>query len=105
MFVESRDDLGCLTIVHRLHRPDHRTEANKLHHRRKMDDLIRTLFVFDSRMTPDGPLDCSVRCAERTQARMVVFDLGDHDMQGGPTRSCRLQQKGVCSHQQLLLGR
>ena len=51
MLIESRRDLVRLTIVHRPHRPDHRTEPNKLHRRRKMDHLVRTLFVSDSRMT------------------------------------------------------
>ena len=71
VLIESRRDLVRLTIVHRPHRSNHRTEANKLHCRREMDHLIRTLFVSDSRMTcreirkfgvlqiaPDDPLDC-----------------------------------------------
>jgi hypothetical protein len=51
MLIESRRDLVCLTIVHRPHGPDHRTEASELHRRRKMDHLVRTLFVSDSRVT------------------------------------------------------
>ena len=39
MFIESRRDLVRLTIVHRPHRLDHRTEASKLHCRRGMDHV------------------------------------------------------------------
>ena len=73
MLIEGRRDLVRLTIVHRPQRPNHRTEANKLHRRREMDHLVRTLFIFDSRMTcrevrkfgilqfaPDDSLDCKV---------------------------------------------
>ena len=51
MLIKRRRDLLRLTIIHRPHRPDHRTEARKLHRRRKMDHLIGTLFVSDSRVT------------------------------------------------------
>ena len=51
MFIESRRDLVRLAVVHRPHRSDHGTEANELHCRRKMDHLVRTLFVSDSHET------------------------------------------------------
>ena len=60
-------------LVHRPHRPNHRTEANKLHRQREMYHLIWTLFISDSCMTcrkvckfgilqfaPDDTLDCKV---------------------------------------------
>ena len=99
MLIKRRRDLVRRTIVHRPHRPDHRTETSKLHRRRKMDRLVRTLFVSDSRMTCreirkfgilqialDGALG---RRAGRMRTRMAVSDLGDHDTQGGPIRSCQ----------------
>ena len=71
MFIKRRRDLVRLTIVHRPHRPDHRTKPNELHRRSEMDHLVRTVFVPDSRMTcreirkfwilqfaPDDALDC-----------------------------------------------
>jgi hypothetical protein len=77
VLVKRRRDLVRLTIVHRPHRPDHRTEPSKLHRRRKMNHLIRTLFVSDGRMTcreirkfgtlqntPDDVLDCKVPVVE-----------------------------------------
>ena len=64
-------------LVHRPHRPNHRTEANKLHRRREMYHLVWTLFISDSRMTcrkvrkfgilqfaPDDTLDCKVPIVE-----------------------------------------
>ena len=51
MLIESQRDLVRLTIVHRPHRPDHRTEPSELHRRREMDRLVRTLLICDSRMT------------------------------------------------------
>ena len=51
MLIESRRDLLRRTIVHRLHRSNHRTEPSELHCRREMDHLVRTLFITDSRMT------------------------------------------------------
>ena len=42
MFIKRRGDLVRLTIVHRPHRSDHRTEPSKLRCRREMDHLVRT---------------------------------------------------------------
>ena len=77
VLVKRRRDLVCLSIVHRPHRPDHRTEPSKLHRRRQMNRLVRTLLVSDSRMTrreirkfgvleiaPDDPLDCQLPVVE-----------------------------------------
>jgi hypothetical protein len=51
MLIKRQRDFIRLTIVHRPHRPYHRTEPSKLHRRREMDHLVRTLFISDSRMT------------------------------------------------------
>ena len=77
VLVKRRRDLVRLSIVHRPHRPDHRTEPCKLHRRRKMNHFVRTLLVSDSRMTrretrkfgvleftPDNALDCKVPVVE-----------------------------------------
>ena len=71
MLVKRRRNLVRLSIVHRPHRPDHRTKPNELHRRCEMDRLVRTVFVPDSRMAcreirefgilqfaPDDALDC-----------------------------------------------
>ena len=73
VLVKCQRDLARLSIVHRPHCPDYRTEPSKLHRRRKMDHLVRTVFISDGRMTrreirkfgvlefaPDDPLDCKV---------------------------------------------
>ena len=88
MLVENRRDLVRLTIVHRPHRPDHRTEANKLYRRRKMDHLVRTFFVSDSRMTrgemgkfgilqiaPHDPLDCKVSVVQSERGIERLFRI------------------------------
>ena len=77
VLIKSRRDPVRRTIVHRPHRPDHRTETNKLHRRRKMDRLVWTVLVSDSRMTrreickfgilqiaPDDVLYCKVSIGE-----------------------------------------
>ena len=51
MLIESRRNLCRLTVVHRPHCPDHRTEASKLHCRCEMDYLVRTFFISERRMT------------------------------------------------------
>ena len=88
MFIECRRDLVRRTIVHRPHRPNHRTKANKLHRRRKMDRLVRTVFVSDSRMTcrevcklwilqiaPDDALDCKVSVAQSERRLERAFPI------------------------------
>ena len=77
MLIERRRDLVRLTIVNRPHRSNHRMEPSKLHHRREMDHLVRTLFISDCRMArreirkfgvleiaPDDTLDCKVPVVE-----------------------------------------
>ena len=79
ILIERRRGLVHLTIVRHPHRPNHGTEANKLHRRHKMDHLVldQTLFVSDNRTTcrelykfgilqiaPDDPLDCKVPVVE-----------------------------------------
>ena len=51
MLIEHQRDFARQIIVHRPHRSNHRAESSKLHCRRKMDHLVRTLFVSDGRMT------------------------------------------------------
>ena len=51
MFIECRRDLVRVTIVHRPHRPNHRTEPSELHRRREADRLVQTVLISDSRMT------------------------------------------------------
>jgi hypothetical protein len=88
MLIESRRDLVRLTIVHRPHRPDHRTEANKLHRRCKMNHLVQTCFVSDSRVTrreirkfgilqitPDDPLDCKVSVVQSERGLERPFPI------------------------------
>ena len=102
MLVERRRDLVRLAIVYRPHRPNHRPEPKKLHRRREVDHLVRTLFVTDSRMTrreirkfgvlhvaADDPLNRGVHRVERTQTRTAVSDRGYHDTQGASIRSCQ----------------
>ena len=48
--IERRRDLACLIVIHRPHRPNHGTEADKLHRGRKVDHFVRTLFVSNRRM-------------------------------------------------------
>ena len=108
MLIKRRRNPVRLTIVHCPHRPDHRTEARELHRRRKMDHLVRTLFVSDSRMTcekirklgvleiaPDDTLDCKAPVIQSgsTRTRMAVSDFGDHGTQDGPIRSCQALQQ------------
>ena len=83
VLIESRGVLVRLTIVHRPHRPDHRTEANKLHRRREMDHL-GALFVSDDRMEcreirkcrilqfapANDPLDCKVSVVDSGLERL-----------------------------------
>ena len=86
--IESRGDLVSLTIVHRPHRSNHRTEVNKLHRRRKMNRLVRTVFVSDSCMTPrqirklgnlqiapDNLLDCRMSIVESERGFERLFPI------------------------------
>ena len=88
MLIKRRRDLVRLTIVHRPHSPDHGTEANKLHRRRKMDHLVLTLFVSNGRMTrreickfwilqiaPDDPLNCKVSVVESERGVEWLFPI------------------------------
>ena len=88
MPIESRGDFVRLTVVHRPHRPDHGTEANKLHRRRKMDHLVRALFIPDSRMTrreirefgilqiaPNDLLDCKVSVVQSKRGLEWLFPV------------------------------
>ena len=100
MFIKRRRDLARRTIVHRPHRPDHRTEPSELHRRREMDHLVRTLFVSDSRMTcreirefgilqiaPDDALDRKMPVLQSERGLEWLFPIWD--MQGGPIGSCQ----------------
>ena len=71
------DMIQTIRLIHRPHLPNHRTEANKLHHRREMYHLVWTLFISNNRMTcrkiykfgilqfaPDDTLDCKVPIVE-----------------------------------------
>ena len=75
-------DLVRLIIIHRPLRPDHRTEPSK------MDRLVRTLFVSDSRVTcreirtfgirqiaPDDPLDCKVSVVQSERGLERLFPI------------------------------
>ena len=107
MFIESRRDRVRLTVVNRPHRPNHRTELNKLHRRRKMDRLARTIFISDSCVTcrqirkfgilqiaPHDSLGCKVPVVEgQMRTRMAESDLGDHDTQDAPIRSFQALQR------------
>jgi len=88
MLIERRRDLVRRIIVHRPHRPDHRTETSKLHRRREMDHLVRTLFVSDSRMTrreirkfgilqiaPDDALDRKVSVVQSERGLEWLFPI------------------------------
>jgi hypothetical protein len=88
MLIEGRRDLVRLTIVHRPHRPDHRTEANKSHRRHEMDRLVQTLFVSDSGMrrreirkvgipqnAADDALDCKVSVMQSERGLEWLFPI------------------------------
>ena len=51
MRIKHRRHLVRMLTVHRPHRPNHQTTSSKLHRRREMDRLLRTLFVPDDRVT------------------------------------------------------
>ena len=48
ILIESRRDLVRLTIVHRPHRPDHRTETSELHRRRENPDSSHLRQSYDT---------------------------------------------------------
>jgi hypothetical protein len=88
MLIEPRRDLVRLTVVHRPHRPNHRTEPCELHRRREVDHLVRTVFISDSRMTrreirkfgvlqitSDDPLDCKVSVVESERGLEWLFPI------------------------------
>ena len=90
VLIKHRCDLVRLTIVHRPHRLNHRAEPKELHRRRKMDRLVRILFVSNCRMTRrvihkfgilqiacDDPLDCKVHImqSEHRLKRLWIWDI------------------------------
>ena len=88
VFIERRGDLARRPIVHRLHRPNHRTEPSKLHRGREMDNLVWTLFISYSRMTcreirklgvleiaPDDALDCKLSVVESERRLEWLFPI------------------------------
>ena len=88
MFIERRRDLVRLAVIHRPHCPDHGTEANELHCRRKMYHLVRALLVSDGcvarreirkfrihQITADDPLDGKVSVVQSERGLKGLFRI------------------------------
>ena len=88
MFIERRRDLAPQTILHWQRHSNHRTEPSELHHRRKMDRLVRTLLSPNSGTTyreirkfgilhiaPDELLDCKMSVVQSKLGLERLFPI------------------------------